>query len=70
MPTIYQEVEIDVELCDFETDDLIEELTRRDSGNYMPRNDLVQSIFEKRRAGKDYQKELDDLIYNTIGRVV
>ena len=70
MPTIYQEVEIDVELCDFETDDLIEELTRRNSGNYMPRNDLVQSIFEKRRAGKDYQKELDDLIYNTIGRVV
>ena len=70
MPTIYQEVEVEVELCDFETDDLIEELTRRNSGNYMPRNDLVQSIFEKRRAGKDYQKELDDLIYNTIGRVV
>jgi phosphate-selective porin len=70
MPTIYQEVEVEVELCDFETDDLIEELTRRNNGNYMPRNDLVQSIFEKRRAGKDYQKELDDLIYNTIGRVV
>lgn len=70
MPTIYTEVEVDVELSDFDTEDLIEELASRDSGNYMPRNDLVQSIFEKRRAGKDYQKELDDLIYNTIGRVV
>lgn len=32
MPTVYTEVEIDVELDDFEDDDLIDELQRRGRG--------------------------------------
>ena len=30
---------------------------------------LIQDVYEKRRLGQDYQKVLDDLIYNTIGRI-
>jgi len=68
MPTIYQEVEVEVELDDFDTDDLIEELEHR--GEIIDNNDkqLITAIFYKRRIGSDYQHELDELIYNTIGR--
>jgi len=71
MPTIYTEVEVDVSLDDFETDDLIDELERRgktlevaDSSG----TELVEQIFQKRRLGKDFSRELDDLIYAITGR--
>jgi len=67
MPTIYTEVEVDVDLSEFATEDLIDELKHRDD-RYVPTNGLVETIFEKRRAGQDFSRELDDLIYNTIGR--
>ena len=67
MPTIYTEVEVDVDLSEFTTEDLIEELKHRDD-QYVPTNGLVEAIFEKRRAGQDFSRELDELIYNTIGR--
>jgi len=69
MPTIYQEVEVDIELSDFETEDLIEELQKR-GGSGSTRTDLIDIIFHKRRAGQDFTQELDELIYNTIGRFV
>jgi len=69
MPTIYTEVEVDVDLSEFTTEDLIEELKHRDD-RYVPTNGLIETIFEKRRAGQDFSRELDDLIYNTIGRIV
>jgi len=70
MPRIYQEVEIEVELDDFDTDDLIEELENR--GKIIDNSDkqLITAIFYKRRFGSDYQQDLDELIYNTIGRIV
>lgn len=68
MPTIYQEVEVEVELDDFDTDDLIEELKHR--GEIINNDDkqLIDVIFHRRRVGQDYQDELDQLIYSTIGR--
>ena len=73
MPTVYTEVEVDVDLDDFDDDDLIDELERRGRGfeidSYKP-TELVEKIWEKRRIGQDYQKELDDLIYVTLGRVL
>jgi hypothetical protein len=75
MTVIYQEVEVEVELDDFDTDDLIEELESRgkligtDWGSPTENERLLSAIFEKRRSGQDYQHELDDLIYNTIGRI-
>jgi hypothetical protein len=70
--TIYTEVEVDVELSEFETDDLIEELESRGVGatDYGDGKDVLLSIYEKRRLGQDYQQELDQLIWLGLGRIV
>ena len=71
--TIYTEVEVDVDLSDFETDDLLDELESRgaapvESGDA---NELLQAIWLKRRMGRtDYQQELDQLIYAGLGKIV
>ena len=73
MPTIYTEVEVDVELHEFDTDDLVEELEKRGLGFEVASQsgtELLNAIYEKRRLGKDYQRELDELIYVGIGRIV
>ena len=72
--TMYKEVEIDVDLSDFETEDLIEELESRgelpsSTGPY-DSNELVQKIWMYRRNGKDYKTLLDNLIYAVTGRIV
>jgi hypothetical protein len=70
--TIYTEVEVDVDLSDFETDDLLEELESRGAGvtDYGDGKDILRSIYEKRRLGQDYQTELETLIYLGLGRIV
>ncbi len=70
--TVYTEVEVDVNLSDFDTDDLIEELESRGagSGDFGDGKDLLQAIYEKRRLGRDYQSELDQLIWLGLGRVL
>jgi len=73
MPTVETYVEVDVELDDFDDDDLIEELERRGLGLEIANQsgtELITAIFEKRRMGRDYQRELDELIYMGIGRFV
>jgi hypothetical protein len=70
--TIYTEVEVDVDLSEFETDDLIEELESRGAGTgeFGDGKDILMSIYEKRRLGKDYQVELEQLIWLGLGKVV
>ena len=72
--TIYTEVEVDVELSDFDTDDLIEELDSRGAlpvDNNIDAKSILESIWLKRRIGrKDYEAELDQLIYAGLGRIV
>ena len=70
--TIYTEVEVDVDLGDFDTDDLIEELESRGSGvlDYGDGKDILRSIYEKRRLGQDYQVELEQLIWLGLGKVI
>ncbi len=70
--TIYTEVEVDVDLSDFETDDLIEELGSRGVGatDYRDGKEILLSIYEKRRLGKDYQTELEQLIWLGLGKVL
>ncbi len=72
--TVSTDVEGDVDLGDFETEDLIDELENRgelpsSTGPY-DSNELVQKIWQLRRNGKDYQRLLDDLIYAVTGRIV
>jgi len=70
--TIYTEVEVDVDLSEFDTDDLIEELENRGSAvmDYGDGKELLTAIWLKRRQGQDYQTELNQLIYAGIGKIV
>jgi hypothetical protein len=71
--TIYTEVEVDVDLSDFDTDDLIEELESRGAGvepEFGDGKEILQTIYEKRRLKQDYQTELDQLIWMGLGRVL
>jgi len=73
MATVETYVEVDVDLTDFDTYDLIEELEKRGKGFEVDSDtpsELVTKIYELRRTGRDYQRELDELIYVAIGRVV
>jgi len=72
MPTIYKEIEVDVDLEDFDTAELVEELERRGISalDYSDGKLVLQSIYETRRLGKDYQRELDQLIWLELGKIV
>jgi len=72
MPLVYKEVEVDIDMEDFDTDELIEELERRGTGtvDYGNGTEVLQAIYEKRRLGQNYQQELDQLIWLGLGRVV
>jgi hypothetical protein len=72
----YVHIEIEDALDELSDDDLIDELTRRGK-NYNTQfvdgdkmNEVLQSLYEKRRLGKDYQSELDQLIYSILGKVI
>lgn len=70
--TVYAEVEVEVSLEDFDTDDLVEELESRGCGNvdYGDGKELLEKIYLLRRENRDYQRELDALIYSGLGRIV
>ena len=68
----YANVEID--LSEIDTEDLIEELRDRSWEENCINNfsdiELVTQIYQLRRTGQYYQKELDELIYKTLGRIL
>ena len=72
----YVTAEVEVDLSEFDTDDLIEELENRGvdynvngvDGDEM--RDILEQIWQRRRQGQDYQRELDQLIWYGIGKIV
>ena len=76
MVTVYKDVEVEVDLEDFDDDELMDELERRQldlntqyvSGDRM--RELLTAVWERRRLGKDYQAQLDDMIYYGLGKIV
>ena len=72
MPTVYTEVEVDVDLVDFDTDDLLEELENRGSlppeGNINAR-ELVEQMYYLHRQGQDCTHMLNGLFYSVLGRI-
>ena len=76
MPYVYKEVEVKIDIDDFDTDELIEELERRGidyntngvDGDEM--RSVLEQVWQRRRQGQDYQQELDQLIWGVLGRVV
>ena len=67
--TVCTEVEVDVDLRDFETDDLIDELENRGCMANTDSKELVDAIHQKRRLGQNYQCELDNLIFAVLGKI-
>ena len=67
---MYITTEVDIDISEFDTDDLIEELKSRDSDYVYGKDGLMEKIWILRREGRDYQAVLDELIYNTIGKII
>jgi len=71
-------VDAEVDLSEFDTEDLIEELEERgewagisSSSVQFDSKELLEAIWKKRRLGNhDYQTELDRLIYAVLGHVI
>lgn len=74
--TVSTYVDVDVDLSEIEDDELLDELESRglDMNTKFVDGDQMRGILEaiwlKRRSGKDYQKELDDMIYYGLGKIV
>ena len=74
--SVNTDVYIDDILEELDTDDLIDELKRRgqDYNTYGVDGDEMRNLLEKiwlnRRNGKDYQADLDKLIYGILGKVI
>ena len=71
--TVYTEVEVEVDLESFDTDDLLEELELRGSlppeGNINAK-ELVEQMYYLHRQGKDCTHMLDPLFYSVLGRII
>jgi hypothetical protein len=69
-------VEVEVELSDFDDDDLLEEIAVRGLGisaseaEGSETHQLITTIWLKRRLGVDYDADIDALIYHVIGKVI
>lgn len=64
-------VEVDIEWSDLDTNEMIEELQRRKvlpAMNEFPEH-ILNRICLKRKSNEDYTRDLDDLIYNVLGRI-
>lgn len=71
----YVTVDVDVDLDDFDTDDLIDELERR-GYDYNTREvdgdkarEILEQIYQSRKTGQEYEQKLDHLIWYVIGRM-
>lgn len=63
------EVELEVDMDDFEDHELLEELEKRNILVGAAAMDMINEIYETRKVGKPYDHLLDKLIYETIGRI-
>jgi hypothetical protein len=71
----YVSVDVDVDLDEFDTDELVEELDRR-GYDYNTRGvdadaarELLEQVYQARRSGEPYQVQLDQLIWSVLGRM-
>jgi hypothetical protein len=63
-------VDVDVDMSDFDTDDLIEELEGRGVCFDGTGKDLLEKIYSLRRLGKSFEAELDQLLWISLGKVL
>jgi len=73
----YITTEVEVELSDFDTADLLEELESRGhdfTETHIPLGDgngstLLEQIYQKRRTNRNFDDELDLFLQQSLGRI-
>jgi hypothetical protein len=68
----YANVYVEVCLDEFDTIDLIEELESRGHIHDLSSSpsEKLESIYRKKVLGQDFDQELNELIYQELGRIV
>lgn len=71
MPTITTEVDVDIELRDFDTDDIVEELEARGVQLASDHKQLIRTMYESYQRGDHNTVDnlLRELFVETIGRI-
>lgn len=69
MPYIEKEVEVWVDLEDFDDDELLKEMQSRDIAFSGGNLRIIQQIYDAYRLDKDYDDKLRELFYNALGRI-
>ena len=68
--TVYKEIDVDIDLEDIDDEDIIEEMRHRNLLELPIEGlELLTTIYERRRMGLPYQDELDQLIYQELGKI-
>lgn len=74
MPSIslYKDVEvlIDVDLDEFDDEDLLDEIASRGMTVSSNSQQIITQIWQLRRTNQPYDHLMDELIYDTIGKLV
>jgi len=65
-------ITVDVNLSDFSDEEILEEMFSRNLSDKLDSEEieLIEKIWQLRRSGLDYQKQLDELIYTVLGKLV
>lgn len=69
----YVTVEVDVDISEFQDDELLDEIENRGlTVNYKSGDvtELIEKIFQLRRTQQAYQNELDELFSTVLGRIL
>ena len=74
----YITTEVEVELSDFDTKELIQELKSRGhdfTETHIPLgngngNSLIEQIYQKRRTNRNFDAELDQFLQLSLGRII
>ena len=69
----YVHVDVDDILSEVDDDDLMAEVRARNlntSGVSKSLEEILETMWLKRREGKDYSRDLDDLIYAGTGKII
>jgi len=68
--TVYKEIDVDIDLEDVDDEDIIEKMRHRNLLELPIEGlELLTTIYERRRMGLPYQSELDQLIYQKLGKI-
>lgn len=70
MPYVTTEVEVEVDLGDFDDDDIREEYEARGLSDEPEFKEALTEIYQLRRLGKPYENELNKLICDVLGVVI